>query len=135
MPLDNDELIIKDKAVDGASTSADFDEFWRIFFGRLHVIIFITIVGLVGCAVYNFRLPDIYVASSKIIVERPEQKEKTSSNIVQGVGAATKEEDYFGTQIFLITGRKISEAVALELGKSPYGYKVNARRLRGTRII
>src|SRR3989338_247699 len=99
MPLDNDELIIKDKAVDGASSSADFDEFWRIFFGRLHVIILITIVGLIGFTMYNFRLPDIYVASSKILVERPEQKEKTSANILQGAGTATKEEDYFGTQI------------------------------------
>ncbi|GEM_PF-64948 len=94
-----------------------------------------SITGLIMmCSVLYFSAkPNLYTASIKIIIEKTDMNTPRSSQDMM-MPSFRGEEDYYGTQIAILTGRKISQMVAEEIPKARQA-NVIAKRVRGTRII
>ena len=111
-------------------------DLWPVILGHWRLVVLITITGTAFAIFYQSSLPNLYTTGVKILVEKSEPVgTQKSYQDVTGAAQTKGDEDYYGTQISIITGRKIRESVASELGKIPVSYSVDAFRLRSTRII
>lgn len=107
-------------------------DYWRIILGNLRIISILTCGVMALSLVWHSMLPNQYTATTEILIEKTDQKSKSYDEVI--MPSFRGEEDYYGTQIAILTGRKIRDAVAAQLPLSGK-YEVVARRLRGTRII
>ncbi len=123
---------VKQEALQEDRTSY-IEDFWLLVFGHARPILLITTLGFLASVFYFSLLPSLYTTQTRILAEKTEEKERSSLDMV--MPSFKGEEDYYGTQISILTGRKISEMVQKDLGIQPGSYSLEARRLRGTRII
>ncbi|HTL70705.1 MAG TPA: Wzz/FepE/Etk N-terminal domain-containing protein, partial [Candidatus Eisenbacteria bacterium] len=114
-------------------TPIDWSEYWRLFLANFWIVVSITGIVFLGALLYYSSRPNVYTADVQILVERVENLPRSSQELVT-TPAFQGEEDYYGTQIAILTGRKVRERVASELPDIP-PYQVAARRLIKTRII
>ncbi len=86
--------------------------------------------------IYFSTLPNLYTATAQILVERARPAQQSSSQAIF-MPNYRSEDDYYGTQIAILTGRKIQEKVAekFPIDPSKEKYRTRASRLRATRII
>lgn len=110
----------------------DWMEYWFVFIAYGWVILAVTIVFMIGSVVYYFRLPNLYTATTMILAEETDSAPKTHEGML--MPAYSHEEEYYGTQIAILTGRKTEEAVLSELGGIT-DYRIDARRVRDARIL
>ncbi len=113
--------------------SGDLIQYLQALYHEKKKILSICVVFFITSAVYLAFIPNSYETEVQILVEQLGDVEKfapqTGSSNFKG------EDDYYGTQVAIITGKKISNRVKNELGVSGGSYVLTARRLRGTRII
>lgn len=121
---------LNDSSATGESQSIDFSEHWQTILNGKWLVLAITVVGVLGSALHFSKLPNVYTTQAQILVERVEQSPKEMP-----VPTFRGEEDYYGTQIAILTGRKIAALSLDELPAHARGYLLSARRLKGTRII
>lgn len=121
-------------------------------------LIFVTTLLIGGISsIYLFSLPDLFTSETKILVDKVDKNNnKQHADLILPSLAA--EEDYFGTQIALLTsGKALSEVVRRlglsadtkvqiqndeqvlglfqNIGKSSWRYSVEAKRKRQSRVI
>ena len=118
------------------SEASDFAEYWRIVVGNLRTILAITAVGTLLSSIYFSTRPNLYTATVQILVERARPTQQASSQAIF-MPNYRSEDDYYGTQIAILTGRKIQEKVVKKFQIDPLKekYRTRATRLRATRII
>ncbi len=127
-----------DNPFDREPTSADdphandWADYSRIILANIWLILAVTSLFCLGSIVYFSSLPNLYTASVQILVEKVEETQKSSQSML--MPNFKGEEDYYGTQVAILTGRKISGRVAEELNPVPV-YSLSARRLVKTRIL
>jgi len=109
----------------------DFSEYLQIFINNLWVILAVTGLVAVCSVIYYSTLPDLYTANVKILVEKMDNPRTSYQEIT--MSAFRGEDDYYGTQIAILTGRKIASTVESEIGTSDYN--LQAMRLIKTRIL
>ncbi|MBI3316308.1 MAG: polysaccharide biosynthesis tyrosine autokinase [Candidatus Omnitrophica bacterium] len=132
MPLD--ETVSPDFVEENPQKS-DYFEIFRLVFGHIRLIAGITFLGLVCFSVYYLLMPDLYTASAKIVIERSESQQPKSPQEIL-IPLFRGEEDYYGTQIEVLTSRKTKEAAMKELGLSPLlRYSVRASHMKDSRVI
>lgn len=107
-------------------------DYWRIILGNLRIVLIFTLGAMALSLVRHSMMPNLYTATANILVEKTDQKSKSYDDVI--MPSFRGEEDYYGTQIAILTGRKIRQTVSEELPEAGY-YAVEARRVRGTRII
>lgn len=135
-PLNNNHLHSGPHAphILNEAVSNELMENWLTLVSKRWMVLISTAVIAVGLTLYYAQLPDLYEAETKILVEHVEQVPKTEQDMVVSTAPANTEEDYYGTQIAIISGRKMAETVEQELGE-PVQYSINVKRIRDTRII
>ncbi len=111
--------------------SGDLSEYWRVVIGRKWVILFLAISAALFAAVYYSMMPNRYSATVKILIEKADSGPRTFQDSGMEI---QKGEDYYATQIAILTGSQVRSGVLSELN-SPSGFTVNANRDRNTRII
>lgn len=113
----------------------DYSELLHTLLGSKKVILSVTGIAMMLSILYFASKPNLYTASIQIIAEKTDKQSTRSGQDVL-LPSFRGEEDYYGTQIAILTGRKISAAVfeALPEVKSNR-VKISAKRVRGTRII
>lgn len=132
MPLDeNPENLLTETP---SAPGLDFTEYWQIIYARRWAILALTVVTALLASVYFSMLPDLYTASTQILIERQEFGQQAFQQQM-AVASFRAENDYYGTQIAILTGRKTADWVQQELGGSLPVFSVQARRLKDTRII
>lgn len=97
------------------------------------IIVSVTGIMMMCSILYFASQPNLYTASIKIIVEKTD-KDTPRSNQDMVMPTFRGEEDYYGTQIAILTGIKIIEQVAEEIPEAKKA-EIIAKRVRGTRII
>ncbi len=107
-------------------------QYWQIIIGHRWTVLAVMAIVTLCSVVYLSILPDKYTGEVQILAERVD-KERSYQDVMMPM--FSNEEDYYGTQIAILTGRKTAEIVQSELQISGGEYQVEARRLRGTRII
>ena len=117
----------------GADNTADFSAFWQTAKNRRHVVFITTILFLLISTVIFFILPDVYTAEVQILVQKPGRQDMVYQQTV--TPNFTGEEDYYGTQIAILKGKKITDKIESEFGLKEKSYKVIASRIRASRII
>jgi capsular exopolysaccharide synthesis family protein len=108
-------------------------EYWQLVWGHRWTIVAVTVSFTLCAAVYFSLLPNLYTGQVKILVEKVDKAPKSNQEMM--MTSFSGEEDYYGTQIAILTGSRIGQLVASELGASASGYKLSSHRVRGTRII
>ncbi len=115
-----------------AESGLNLGEYWKVIQARKWLVISITALTTAVGGIYFSVQPNVYTSDVKIIVEKPQQLLKSSTDVVMpSYGAG---EEYYGTRIAIMTGRKISGLVISEL-KSPRDYGLRASHLLNTSII
>ncbi len=112
---------------------ADWSIFTQIIFHERKTILLITGIAFIASTVFFSLIPNTYEAEVQILVEQLGNLEKISpADMTQNFRG---EDDYYGTQVAMIMGRKVAERLAADL-KIPGGsYQLFAKRVRGTRLI
>ena len=114
--------------------SNEFADYWQVIYGYRWVILAMTGIAMVISTIYFSILPNKYTAEVQILVEKMDPRPKTYQEMV--MPGSIGEEDYYGTQVAMLTGRNIKESVRAELAlDKEYKFKIQAKKLRGTRII
>ncbi|MCG3175514.1 MAG: Tyrosine-protein kinase etk [Candidatus Omnitrophica bacterium] len=127
-----DELLSQEPLGLDSSPVSALADYWRIILGNIRLVLLITCGVMALSVVRHSMMPNKYAATANILVEKTDQRSKSYDEVI--MPSFRGEEDYYGTQIAILTGRKIRQAVSEEL-KLQSGYSVEARRVRGTRII
>jgi tyrosine-protein kinase Etk/Wzc len=112
--------------------TSDFAEYWRVVMSRKWAILFLTVSGMLVSVVYFSMMPNRYSATVKILIEKPQSSGPRTAQ--DGGVEIQKGEDYYATQIAILTGSRVRGVVQSELTPPP-GFAVNANRERNTRII
>ena len=115
-------------------THGEFDDFWAVIVGHLRLVLAITVAGMICAIVYFAYVPNMYTANTKILAEKTEsgQQRPYPEMMMPQVSA---DEQYYGTQVSILTGQPIREKVAAALGAIPGPYELEAKRMKNTRII
>jgi len=117
---------------DKPGNNLDIFEYLNVILDNVWVIVSITALGAALSLVYFARLPNLYTANAQILVEKLENAPKEVRDMAPSFSG---DDDYYGTQIAILTGRKISGMVGTELGPEAVGAKIQARRIPKTRIL
>src|SRR3989338_6832303 len=107
---------------------------WLTLYSKRWFVLFVTAAALIGFTLYYSQKPNVYTAQARILVENVEQVPKTAQDMMAPVLPSQTGEDYYGTQIAILTGRKTRTLVAAEVGPIP-GYDISAGLERDTRIL
>lgn len=127
-----DEALKTDFSIDDAD-GGSLQDFWSIVLGHLRLVIGITIAGTILAAVYYYFVPNQYTTSAKILIEKTADQQKSYQDMI--VPQVRGEEDYYGTQISILTGQPMRVKVEAEIGATEKPYLLQAKRLRNTRIV
>jgi len=93
-------------------------------------VVAITGIAFVLSTIYFSMQPNFYTSELQFMIERVDQQGKPFNEV--SIAAFQGEDDYYGTQVAILTSGQIQDAVQKELHVSG---GVQARRLRGTRIV
>ncbi len=133
---DNDELA-KNSAImmSDEMPSNDWLEYWYVFLAHAWIIGAITTVFFIVSAFHFFSLPNLYTATTTILAYPADNPIQQSSH--QDVQTPTygQEEEYYGTQLAILTGMEVEEEAIKELGGNVADYTVNAEHVHDTRIL
>ena len=109
-------------------------EIGRIIFAYRWIVLTMTGIVFLISTIYVSMLPNIYTGEVKVFVEREIGPQKPFEEMNMDVFAGVDE--YFNTQVAILTGRNVKEMVRKELNLGEkYKFKIHANRLRGTQII
>ena len=88
-------------------------QYWNVIYKRLPLILALAILVTAAAAFYMYRLPDVYAATTQIIIEprRPKMTSKDSININFGQDA-----NYLQTQLQILRGMELRKAAVIDLG-------------------
>lgn len=118
------------------NVQSELGEYWVTIISKRWLILGMTAFVMFASALHFARIPDQYTTSTDILVEPPPELPKTTQGeMATTVGGDTQGEEYYGTQIEIMTGPTIGDIVDKELGPLPGGYTVSAQHKRDTRII
>ncbi len=118
----------------GASGSGnDYSEIGQTLLASKTKILAISGIVMMFSLFYFVSQPNSYTASLKIVVVKTDKDSPRSGQDLI-VPTFRGEEDYYGTQIAILTGSKIAQIVAEEIPEAR-GALISANRIRGTRII
>ena len=117
----------------GHTAQSDYSELLHTLLHSKKIIVSVTGIIMMCSVLYFASKSNLYTASIKIIVEKTDKDTPRSSQDMV-MPTFRGEEDYYGTQIAILTGRKIVEQVAREIPEARKA-EVSAKRVRGTRII
>jgi len=113
--------------------TANVAEYWQIISAKRWLVLSATGLGMLLSIFYISLLPNIYTATDKILVEKVEAgTSKVHQEMV--LPSSRGEEDYYGTQVAILTSQNIAKIVASELELNT-PYTISAKLIRGTRII
>lgn len=113
----------------------DYSEAIHTLLTSKKAILSITGIAMMCSILYFSSKPNLYTATIQIIAEKTD-RENNRSNQDMMLPSFRGEEDYYGTQIAILTGRKVASAVDSEIPElKGKGYTATAKRVRGTRII
>jgi len=112
--------------------AGDYAEYWRIAVGRKRAILTISLIALLASVVVFSMLPNQYAATAKILLEKAQGGPRAAQD--ERLEISKWGEDYYATQIAILTGAQVSAIVQSELNPHP-AYVVKATQLRNTRII
>ena len=114
----------------------DILEHLYVILDNIWVIVSITAMAAGLSLVHYSRLPNLYTANAQILVEKLDSAPKEVRDMASSFSYSTKsDDDYYGTQIAILTGRKISGMVWEALGPGAAGYTIQASRVPKTRIL
>ncbi|MBI2094811.1 MAG: polysaccharide biosynthesis tyrosine autokinase [Candidatus Omnitrophica bacterium] len=130
--LSRDEAPKTDFSIDDAE-GGNLQDFWGIILSHLRLVIGITAAGMVLATVYYHFVPNQYLTSAKILIEKTADQQKSYQDMI--VPQVRGEEDYYGTQISILTGQPMRTRVEAEIGAPEKLYLLQAKRLRNTRIV
>lgn len=111
----------------------DWALYWQAIWSERRLILIVTGVFFLAATIVYSLIPNTYQAEVQILVEQTQGAEQMSTQSVTTTFRG--EDDYYGTQIAIMTSSKITEQLEADLGLSAGSYQLSARRLRGTRII
>jgi succinoglycan biosynthesis transport protein ExoP len=88
-------------------------QYLNVIYKRLPLILALAILVTAGAAFYMYRQPDVYSASTQIIIEprRPKMTSKDSININFGQDA-----NYLQTQLQILAGAELRKEAVIDLG-------------------
>ena len=88
-------------------------QYLNVVYKRLPLILALAILVTAAAALYMYRLPDLYAATTQIIIEprRPKMTSKDSININFGQDA-----NYLQTQLQILHGMELKKAAIVDLG-------------------
>ena len=110
-------------------------EYWRVIAKRWWIVLSITTLTTIGAFIYFALLPNVYTAGAKILVEKSQNLPKIAPEVAfSAEGGVGDDETYYGTQIAILTGRKIAQTAQSELNNYS-NYNAWAARLPKTQII
>ena len=130
------DLSFEDRHKSSSTREETFD--WLLFLRALvnqrNLIGIVTLSSLVAAMIIFSLIPSTYRAETQILIEKtqPAAEQVGSQSVVSSFYG---EEDYYGTQIAIITGDEIATALEKELGYPPTSYKLAAKRLYSTQVI
>ncbi len=78
-------------------------------------------------------MPNVYETEVQILIEKPGKTQELSQQFTTSSFAG--EEDYYGTQIGMLTGQKIADKIESEFNLPTGSYKVKAKRELKSQII
>lgn len=127
----NDEL--KPTLMNEEPPPNEMAEYLRIIERHIRTILAIAFIAMLASTLFFSVLPNIYTANCQILVEKVEAPKSYRDELLMPTFRG--EEDYYGTQIAILTGRKVMARAERELGYPLKNTDVQAKRQRGTRII
>lgn len=108
----------------GVESGKTFTDYLNIFLKRKEIIITFFLISIVLAAIYYYRMPNIYQATSQLLIGREEGSLVTNPEVAAASGISSRRyEDYLQTQFFIIKSRPIIQTLIdqMELGKK-YDY-------------
>jgi capsular exopolysaccharide synthesis family protein len=90
----------------------DYKYYFFLFIKSFYIILTFFIITVTLTAIYVAKLPNVYVTTSQIIIERPPD---TSSEGEKDSTGESWSEDYYKTQIEIMTGATVLRQVVQEL--------------------
>ena len=101
-------------------------QYLNVVYKRLPLILALAILVTAAAAFYMYRQPDVYVATTQMLIEprRPKATSKDSININFGQDA-----NYYSTQLQLLRGPELMKDVVIDLGlhRNPNLFENDAR--------
>ncbi len=131
MAIDDENLKEQGIAAEDEVQVIDWNEYWMIFWGNAWLSVAITSIFFIISTLYFFSLPNLYTATTTILTyPSDDTTPKTREDMI--MPAFSMKEEYYGTQLAILTGRKMKQEVASELGSKASGYIIEARHIRDT---
>lgn len=122
-----------DTFAENRPATTDIHEILYVVLEGKWIILSITAIAMLCSIIYFSSKPNLYTASVQILVEKVDQSPQSYQQMM--MPSFRGEEDYYGTQIAILTGRKVGLTVAEELEIVSRDYELDAHRVRGTRIL
>ena len=98
---------------DSLNSKRSIRQYFNIVYKRLPIIIAITLIVTAVVALYSYRQPSIYLASTEMIIEprKPQVTQKDAININFG-----DDQKYYNTQLQLLQNQDLMKRVVVSLG-------------------
>lgn len=110
----------------------DWSDYVQIIFNERRLILLVTALFFCGSVAFYSLIPNTYETEVQILVEQLGNLDNMSpADVTQNFRG---EDEYYGTQVAVIMGRKVGERLRAEL-KTNAPFRLSARRVRGTKII
>lgn len=113
----------------------ELSEYWVTIISKRWLILILTVAAFIGSYLYYQHLPTLYTAQVDILVENTAEMPKTAQGNMTVSNPDAQMEDYYGTQIVILKGRRIAETARQELGQMPSRFRIDASHRRDTRVL
>ncbi len=122
--------------IDSQPPRGTFSDYYHLILGNFRLISAITLATMLLSVLYFALQPDLYTATVNILVEKGNTAPRSTQQDIIGQNQGfTRDDDYYGTQLTLLTNRKITSKVVEALNLGSETFKVDANRIRNTRIL
>lgn len=98
---------------DGLDKPFDYKYYFYLFVKSFYIILTFFIITVTLSAIYVAKLPNVFIASSQLIIERPPNP--TTGEYERDMTAESWSDDYYKTQLEIMTGSTVLRQVVNEL--------------------
>lgn len=110
-------------------------EYGHLILENFKIVLAASLVCAFAVFLYYSRVPNMYSANVQLLVEKVDKKAgKVYEQVIADTSGASDEE-YYGTQLAILTGSKYKKIAVEELGIPKARFRVVADRQKGTRIL
>jgi hypothetical protein len=110
----------------------ELSEYWVTIISKRWLILILTVAAFIGSYLYYQHLPTLYTAQVDILVENTAEMPKTAQGNMTVSNPDAQMEDYYGTQIVILKGRRSSSLVRSCSRACNYGVKEARQYLKPT---